>query len=130
MADSQARWIRFLGWTLVGLCFASGVSQIGLLTVPIGVVLAIWLARGNPGREMLGLLEGVGAIGVVVGLVNLDYRPCPSGQVVLRPDQTSFSCGGFDGTPWLIAGLVVMALVPLAYRQLRRLDSRNEQSRA
>jgi hypothetical protein len=112
-------WLRFLAWTLVGLCLALGVSQVGLVTIPIGVVLAVWLVRKRRTRgEMLGLLEGAGALGAVVGVFNLDYRPCPSGDVVLQLGQRSFSCGGFDGTPWLIVGLGVMALAAVLYWRL------------
>jgi hypothetical protein len=40
--------------------------------------------------------------------------------VVLEPGQTSFECGGFDGTPWLIVGAVLMVAAGLAYWRLRR----------
>jgi hypothetical protein len=55
----------------------------------------------------------------VIGVLNLDYAgPCPT-HVTLAPGQTSSaSCGGFDGRPWLIAGLVVIALTLLAFWSL------------
>jgi hypothetical protein len=68
---------------------------------------------------MLGLLEGAGGVSAVIGLVNLNYRPC-SGTLVLRPGQSSISCGGFDGTPWLIAGLATMTLAAAVYWRVGR----------
>jgi hypothetical protein len=44
-------------------------------------------------------------------------RP-PGGDVVLQLGLESFSCGGSDGTPWLVAGLVVMALAAVLYWRL------------
>lgn len=91
------------------------MSQIGLVTVPAGVVLALWLARRSEGRQALGLVEGAGMVSVVVGVIHLDYHPCPSGPIVLGPDQTSFSCGGFDGLPWLIAGFISTGVAAFLY---------------
>ena len=52
--------------------------------------------------------------------MNLDNKACPKGPVVLRPDQLQFSCGGFDGRPWLIAGVIAIGLAALLYRRLSR----------
>lgn len=109
-----------MAWGLVGICLALVVSQLGLFTLPAGVLVALFLRARGERRERLGLLEGAGVVSAVVGVVNLNYRPCSSGDAVLRVGQTSVSCGGFDGTPWLIAGLVTMTLVAVAYWRIGR----------
>jgi hypothetical protein len=120
MSSVGGRWVRFLGWGLVGVCVTLVVSQIGLFTLPIGLVLALIFSRGSRGREMLGLLEGAGGVSAVIGLVNLNYRPCSGGPLLLQPGQSSISCGGFDGIPWLIAGLATMTLAAAVYWRLSR----------
>ena len=120
MSLAGTRWLRVLGWGVVGVCFALLVSQIGLFVLPIGLVLALILSRGGRGADMLGLLVGAGAVSAVIGFANLNYRACSDGPVVLRPGQSSVSCGGFDGTPWLIAGLVTMTLAAAVYWRLNR----------
>jgi hypothetical protein len=114
-------WLRFLAWSATGACLALGISAIGLFTVPAGLLFAVGLTTTlRTGRELLGLLAGVGAVSVFVGAISLHYRACPKGPVVLAPGQGSFSCGGFDGTPWLIAGLAVTALAAALYWRIGR----------
>jgi hypothetical protein len=97
-----------------------GISQIGVFTIPIAILLTIALVRlGGAGPELLGLLEGVGGVGVAVGVINLNYHPCPN-KLVLAPGQTSASCGGFNGLPWLIGGFVVMIAALVAFWLLIR----------
>jgi hypothetical protein len=110
----------FLAWSVAGACLALIVSQVGALTLAIGlllVALLLWRARG---REAIGLLAGAGAVAVLVGVINLGYNPCPSGPVVLKPGQTDFECGGFDGAPWLAVGLALMVVAAIAFRLMRR----------
>lgn len=120
MKGVTAEWFRFLAWGLIGVCLSLVVSQIGLFTLPIGILLILVMRRRGESRERLGLLAGAGAVGAVVGFANLNYRPCSSGVTVLRIGQASVSCGGFDGTPWLIAGLATMMLAAVAYWRIRR----------
>lgn len=106
---------------MAGACYGFAVSQIGLLTVPVGMLLTAWLVRARrTGRELLGLAAGVGAVSVLVGGLNLDYRPCPTDGVVLAYGQTEFSCGGFDGLPWLIVGVMAVVVAGVAYALLGR----------
>jgi hypothetical protein len=86
------------------------------------------LSRRGQGREMLGLFEGAGVVSAVVGVVNLNYRPCSSGEPALRTGQSSLSCGGFDGTPSLIAGLTTKTLVAVVYWQISRSEPRGNGS--
>lgn len=96
------------------------VSQVGFFTVPVGLVLVAVLGWRWPG-EALGLAEGAAAVAVLIGAINLDYRPCPPGGVtILRPGRTDAGCGGFDGTPWLVGGLVGMIGVAVLFWLLKR----------
>jgi hypothetical protein len=116
MLDHKAGWLRFFMWGAAGACFALGVTAVGVFTVPLGALMAVWLARSRrSARELLGLFEGAGTIFVLIGALNLDYRSCPSGTVFLSPGQHGFSCGGVDGTPWLIVGVAAMLLIALTY---------------
>src|SRR5882762_1761790 len=107
MAGRDVAWRWFFVWATVGACLALGDSQVGLLTVPVGVLLALFLAlKRRFGIALVGLIEGVAVVCAVVGALNLNSTPCPpSGSVGLLPGQESVSCGGFDGAPWLIAGV-------------------------
>jgi hypothetical protein len=116
MTNHKTGWLRFFVWGVAGACFALAISAVGVFTVPLAALLAVGL-RKAPGsdRELLGLLEGAGAIIAVVGALNLDYRSCWSRAVHLSVGQRSFSCGGVDGTPWLIVGIAAMLLALLTY---------------
>jgi hypothetical protein len=113
-------WLLFLCWAVAGACLTLMVSQVGAFTLPVGLVLVGLLYWQGRGTEALGFFEGAGMVIAFVGLINLDYHPCPGGTVVLKPGQTSFECGGFDGTPWLIVGAVLMVAAGLAFWRLRR----------
>jgi hypothetical protein len=121
-ATANRRWAWFLAWSAPGACLATGISQIGVFTIPAGLLLALVLSRVAGGNEALGLLEGVGAVGLVIGLINLDYRPCPTSETItLAPgEQIEASCGGLDGLPFLVAGLALMAIGLIAYRWMTR----------
>ena len=114
------RWLWFAGWAVAGACLALIVSQIGVFTFPAGVVLIVVLTWHAP-RHALGFVAGVGAVGVVIGALSLDYHPCPrDGVTVLEPGQTSFECGGFDGTPWLVVGAVLVVAAMVGYALANR----------
>ena len=105
-----------LGWAIVGAALALSVSQLAIITVPLAAVLIGFLARRSNGPELVGAVVGAGAVGVLIGVINLDYRPCPSNGVLVLPVAArEASCGGFDGLPWLIAGASVMLAGVLLY---------------
>ena len=112
-------WRRYSAGAAVGACFALGVSVLGLLTIPVGVVLALWLTRNRGGIEAIGTLAGAGAVAVFVGSLHRGYQPCSShrGTLVLLPGQQSIStsCGGIDGWHWIIAGTALIAVATLIY---------------
>lgn len=120
MMDHMAEWLRFFVWGLAGACLALGVTALGVFTFPLGLVVVVWLMRTRrSGREALGLLEGAGAVVVLVGALNLDYRSCASGPVFLHSVRGGSSCGGVEGLSWLVVGAVVMLLAAVAYGSLR-----------
>jgi hypothetical protein len=112
------RWTMFVAWGIAGAALALIVSVIGAFTVPVGIALVIVLTARAP-REFVGFVAGVGATAAVIGALNLDYQPCARIEV-LRPGQTDYECGGFDGTPWLVAGLVLIVAAVLLFLALRR----------
>ena len=114
-------WPWFMGWALVGVALAIQVSVIGLFFLPILLLGPLVLARLTGAAEALGVVGGGGSVIALIGLLNLDYQPCPNGTVVLPPGQTSYECGGFDGTPWLIVGALLMVGAVLVFWWLRGL---------
>ncbi len=62
----KGRWRWFVAWSGPGACIALAISQIGLVTLPLGVLLGAWLSRRSWAGDALGLLEGAGLVGVVI----------------------------------------------------------------
>lgn len=121
MPGRARQWVLFTAWGVAGASLTLVVSQIGFFTAPLGMVLtALLVRRTNMAAEVLGALAGAGAVSTFVGVVNLDYHPCSDGPVVLPPGQTSYECGGFDGTPWLIVGAALLIGAVVGFAVLRR----------
>ena len=108
----------------LSFCLLAALS-VGIFALPFAVVLTAWVVRSSRSRlDAVGLLAGVGAMLMVIWVLNRDYTPCPRGGLSLPPDAppgTSVSCGGFDATPWLVAGLIVSGLALTMYLALRRI---------
>ena len=110
-----AGWGGFAAWALVGALFSLsfvGAASIGLFLLPAALAVLVLTAvfiRTWP--EATGVLLGAAALLLFVGSANLNSTPCPSsgsGAVhVGRPGDATFSCGGWDPVPWLVAGLVL-----------------------
>lgn len=117
-------WRCFGAWTLAGglvlFAFLTGLS-IGIFVLPIAI-LSVWYVQrvAGWGPEVVGWISGAGVVSLIVAFLNRDYRPCPEGSITLQPGQASFECGGFDPTPWWIAGLVLTVGGIAAYALLRR----------
>jgi len=117
-------WPALWFWSVAlgTLAFAAASAMtIGRLVAPFALLLCVLAglrARAWP-QALLGGLIGAGAVCLLIGFLHLSYVPCPAGPQTLAPGE-SFSCGGFDPTPWLAigAGLVAMGLV--AYALYRR----------
>ncbi len=104
-------------WSIVGALVAFAlvsVASVGVFVVPIAAIAALLAARYlGIGLELLGLVMGAAAISLLVALLNLDYRPCPAGDLRLEPGAMSEqSCGGFNPLPWFVAagGLAVASV--------------------
>ena len=114
--------IGFVAWAAVGALAAFAVAtapSIGLLLMPVAAVAVVLAARRiRVWPEAFGLLEGVAAIALTIGLLNLGNTPCPSsGELVLRPGEHEASCGGFDPMPLLIAALILAVVGVAGYRR-------------
>jgi hypothetical protein len=109
-------WRWFTAWCVASAVFTfsflTGLS-IGLLVLPLAAVLLLWVAWSAPRpAEALGFVAGIGLVLLLVGFRQRDYTPC-------SPDGSP-SCGGFDPTPWLMAGIFVTLLPLLSYVLLRK----------
>lgn len=76
-------WRRFSAWAAAGACFALGVSALGLLTIPVGLALALWLTRNRSGIAAIGTLVGAGAVAGFVGSLHRGYQACSSQRSTL-----------------------------------------------
>ena len=115
-----AGWGGFGAWAAIGALLALsllGDASIGLFVFPLAL-LGLWLvgSRVRAWPEMAGVLEGVAALNLFVGIANLGSTPCPaagSGTVQRGGGPASASsCGGFDPLPWLVVA-VALAVIGL-----------------
>jgi hypothetical protein len=95
------------------------ISALAIFALPLGIVAVLVLRRRSSGREVLGLVAGIGLAIGVIGSIHVNYQACSatSGSLVLPVGHTSVgsSCGGVDGIPWLIAGVVLTAAAVILY---------------
>jgi hypothetical protein len=114
---------------LPGACFALSISALAIFALPLGILVALALRRRSGGREELGLLAGVGIIIGAVGSIHMHYQACSAtgGSLVLPAGHTSVSssCGGVDGVPWLIVGVLLTAGALILYWRASRRSSGN-----
>lgn len=114
----------FAIWALAGFlatfAIVTGFS-IGFLVAPFAAVAAGLALRQTAGdAEVSGMVLGVGATLVFIGLLNLDYDPCSEHGAVLGPGETEVSCGGTDPVPWLAIGAALAAISVAFYWTARR----------
>jgi hypothetical protein len=99
--ERRLRW--FAAWALPGVCIAFGVSALGVLMLPVGLVLVLVLSAWRGGAAALGLLAGVGGVVLTwIGSRHLDYQTCSAVHERARlapgaPGRVDYSCGGIDG---------------------------------
>jgi hypothetical protein len=92
----------------------------GLLILPPALLLLGLLVAFAPyHRDRWGLLAGVGALLLVIGVLNLDNRSCPEEGWVARSEGGTHSCGGLVPWPWLAAGALVVATAVFLYQRSR-----------
>ena len=92
-------WPWFVAWSVAGglltFSFLTGLS-IGLFVLPLAAVVLVWVARRAPRlTDAVGFVEGIGAVCVLVAFLN-------------RAGE------GVDPMPWLLAGLMLSGLAPVA----------------
>jgi hypothetical protein len=108
----RGRW--FAGWIVVGALGALtvlGALSIGIFILPIfGLAFAFVARHTRYPLDVLGFLAGIGVVLLVIAYANRDYQPCAAG---------SFSCGGLDPHPWLLAGWAFVAAGLGFYAALR-----------
>jgi hypothetical protein len=118
-------WPGFAAWAAAGalLCLAIvSIASIGLFVMPLAAAAAVAGAmRVRRWPEGLGALAGVALTTLVVGLLNVGNRPCPSsGTLVVPPSRREVSCGGLDSEPFLIIGVVAALLAIGGYVALSK----------
>ena len=107
---SQLPW--FLAWAAVGVGVALGISALGLLAVPLALLVAILLiVLRHAGRSAFGLLVGMGLLALFVAYVQ---RKGP-GTVYWHTATASGADQYLDPRPWLVAGLMLVAVGILAF---------------
>lgn len=115
---------RWALWVLAGALAALtvlGMASIGIFVAPFTVAAFGAAGRwGGEERVIFGIAAGVGLTLVAIGVLNLDYTPCPSsGTLVLRPGQDEVGCGGTNPVPWFAVGGALM-LAGAVGAELRR----------
>jgi hypothetical protein len=106
----QLRW--FAAWVGVGVGLALGISALGLIAVPLALLAALVLAvRHHVGHSALGILVGMGLVSLYVAWVQ---RRGP-GTVQWHTATASGSEQFLDPRPWLIAGLLLVAIGTVAF---------------
>lgn len=122
--EQTAGWPGFLAFLLAGGLLSFGIvgaASVGLFVLPLGVVLFGLLVGYAPDpRDRWGVLAGVGAVVVFVGVLHRNYQPCEAGWVLVPQGEEGLSsCGGLDGRLWLVVGLLFIVTSLILYRRRR-----------
>jgi hypothetical protein len=123
-------WIAFSVIGVLGVLLAfSFLSFAGPLAWPVVVIIgAIVIWTRPPARAWLGLIAGIGAFLLFIGIIHIGDTPCAAigGMVSHGPGDEPYSCGGLDAKPWLIIGSVVLAIAVGSFARARRSVMSNE----
>lgn len=102
LASALGAALVFLTVSFAGLGF--------LLAVP----LFAWLGRhAAAGRGPYGAMLGVAVLPALIAAMHWDYQPCPA-PAADRADG-SWSCGGTDPMPYVVAALVIASAFVVAW---------------
>jgi len=112
-------WRSLFAWALaLGLAALTVIAaaSIGVFVLPVAAVAFVLVARWNHvwPESVLGGFLGVGAGCFFVAYRNRAYATCPpAGMPITLNVGERLTCGGFDPTPWLAIGalLVLVGLV-------------------
>jgi hypothetical protein len=107
---SQLPW--FFAWAAVGSGFALGISALGVFTIPAALLVTVLLVlRHHADRSALGILVGIGLLSLYVAYVQ---RKGP-GTVYWHTATASGSEQYLDPRPWLVAGILLVAVGVVAF---------------
>lgn len=109
----------FVAWAVVGACAGLSVSALALVTLPLAVILAVAFRRRSRGRELLGVVAGVGIAVTFFGSLHASYQACSSTRFVGHAGAV-YSCGGVDGPRWLVVGIAATIAAVAGYWYLAR----------
>jgi len=72
-------------------------------------------------RDAIGLIAGVAALLVFIGLLHIADTPCPESGILFVPagEQGVVSCGGLDSAPWLVSGTLLLVAACVLYSTVR-----------
>ena len=122
--EATSGWSAFIAWGFCGALWAfSVISFAGMFVLPLAVVLTWLLSRyAVDRRDAIGLIAGVAALLVFIGLLHMADTPCPESGVLFVPagEQGVVSCGGLDSAPWLVIGSLLLIAAGLLYSVVRR----------
>lgn len=117
----QLAW--FLAWAAVGVGVALGVSALGLFAMPLALLVAILLiVRHHADRSAFGIPVGMGLLSLYVAYVQ---RKGP-GTVYWHTATASGSDQYLDPRPWLVAGMLLVAVGILAFLWRQRRSAGGE----
>ncbi len=111
----QLPW--FFAWVAVGVGLALGISALGIFAVPLALLVTILLiVRHHADRSALGVPVGVGLLALYVAYVQ---RKGP-GTVYWHTATASGAEQYLDPRPWLVAGLLLVAVGFVAFLWAQR----------
>jgi hypothetical protein len=121
-------WGSLMAWALAFALVALsmlGIFSIGIFILPFAVLALSYAFHRRRARwePLLGGTLGVGAMILLIGLMNLGATPCGDGPSVsvVYPGQTHLdSCGGREPAPFLLVGGLLVAIPLGAYRRSTR----------
>jgi len=109
-ARSPLPW--FFAWAAVGVGLALSVSTLGIVAVPLALLVAILLVvLRHADRSAFGILVGMGLLSLYVAYVQ---RKGP-GTVYWHTATASGSDQSLDPRPWLVAGILLVAVGVVAF---------------
>lgn len=121
---SQFPW--FLAWAAVGVGVGLVISALGIFTVPLALLVVVLLiVRHHADRSSFGILVGTGLLSLYVAYVQ---RKGP-GTVYWHTATASGAAQYLDPRPWLVAGVLLVAVGILAFLWHPRHSARSEDRR-
>jgi predicted membrane channel-forming protein YqfA (hemolysin III family) len=131
-------WSAFFAWALVGVLLAFtivAILSVGILAFPFFVALAAMMIWARPPRHsLLGLVAGIGALVLVLGVLHLADSGCQDegtmvdGVIVYGygSDDSETSCSDFNAMPWLAVGGALLVTGTVLFAAAERRASSTE----